>query len=870
MYRKNSSWLTNRWSIGVSALAIAAAISAPTSAEQAAAQTGGIETVVVTAQFTEQNIQTAPLAITAVTGDELQSRGINDLSQLSSEVPGLTLNKTPTAFGSGVQTYIRGIGQYDTAFASEPGVGMYIDDVYYGTLFGSSLELFDLNRVEVLRGPQGVLGGKNNIGGAIRLVSAKPQGGNTGYLQASYGTRNEIVLRGTADLTLISDKLFLRVSAVSRDQDGYVNVVDYVCQNPGSSGSLPARAATGRGDCHLGTQGGTNVSGARAAVRWVVNSHMEDTISFDVLRDNSENQAGTLMVVDTGGPNIFVNRGGSIKAIPRNQFYGVNSNGAPRATGGSIVTWNNAFNIPQYGIPWDQRFMGNPFKTTYATYESVCESAAFSCSLGQSMLRYTDGAQVHAWGASNIFDWDILDNVHFRNITGWRYYKASNSNDSDVSPMSFQLTTSKPENREFQEEGRFTGTLFDDHFDWTLGAFYYDRTNTQHGPVVIDGALAPFLVFNQSDRYETTSKSVYAHGIWHWGDFDIFGGVRYTKESKSYFFDHSGQVAGYGGGFFRSTKDSALDCNIFAGHLCDHTIHPALIAHTSKTARPDWRAGVDWHVTDDDMLYVQYSTGYRTGGTNSRPFSPAQLDSFGPENLKSWEIGAKTDWWDHRVRLNVALFHSKYEDTITPIAAVDPLFPFLPYVQYVNAGTSTRKGFEAELTVMPIDNLLVDFSYSLTRTNVDPLPGAPHGWLDGCSAAGFAAGQCGLITPGTVRAGSHPILFPERTAHFDIQYSWLLGSWGTLTPRLDANYQSIIYQSADDNKYTAVDARTLWDGRITWDAPEGGWQASLQVTNIGDKQYFVNVFDLSIFNFGSVEAQPGTGREWLFTIRKSF
>ena len=314
-----------------------------------------------------------------------------------------------------------------------------------------------------------------------------------------------------------------------------------------------------------------------------------------------------------------------------------------------------------------------------------------------------------------------------------------------------------------------------------MGAFYYDRTNTQHGPVVIDGALAPFLVFNQSDRYETTSKSAYVHGIYHLGDFDIFGGVRYTKENKTYFFDHSATVPGYGGGFFRDTKDPTLSCNIFDANAlpCDHTIHPPLRPHVSKTARPDWRAGVDWHVTDDDMLYVQYSTGYRTGGTNSRPFSPAQLDSFGPETLKSWEVGAKTDWWDHRVRLNVALYHSKYEDTITPIAAVDPLFPFLPYVQYVNAGTSTREGFEAELTVAPVEGLLMNASYSLVDTQCRSaarraawLAGRLLGrgrcqWKVSAALAGNRQeGHAPDPVPGAHGAFRHPVRLPdERLGH---------------------------------------------------------------------------------------------------------
>jgi iron complex outermembrane recepter protein len=861
------SRITSRVTAGTSSFVLAAAMLAAGAGTAAAQEsTPGIETVVVTAQFTEQNIQATPLAITAVTGEELTNRGIADLSDLQSSVPGLTLNKTPTAFGSGVQTYIRGIGQYDTAFASEPGVGMYIDDVYYGTLFGSSLELFDLARVEVLRGPQGVLGGKNNIGGSIRLVSQKPQGGNTGYLEIGYGTRNHIVTRGSADLTVIPERLFLRVSALSREQDGYVNLVDYVCKfgngfGPTGGGNLPSRTTAGSDNCGLGTQGGINVRGARASMRGIITPHMDNTLSVDILRDDSEVQAGTLMVVDVGGPDVFLNRGDGIRTIPRAQFFGVNSDGVIQATGASIVTWNNAYNIPTFGIPWDQRFLADPFKTSYATYMS------------QRGLRYDDGAQVHAWGVNNIFEWDILENVHFKSITGWRYYKAATSNDSDVSPMSFQLTTSRPENREFQQEGRFTGTLWGDRLDWVLGAFYYDRTNTQHGPVVIDGALAPFLRFQQSDRYETESKSIYAHLIFHVTDaVNVFGGIRYTKEEKVYFFDHSGEVPGDPGtGFFRSTVDPALDCNLFAGHVpCDHSIHPELLPHISKTARPDYRLGVDWHVTEDHMLYAQYSTGYRTGGFNSRPFSPNQLDAFGPETLRSYEIGAKTDWWDHRVRVNVAAYYSQYEDIITPLAATDPDFPFLPYVKFVNLGSSTQKGFEVELTATPIKNLWLNFSYSLIDAELDPLPGAPPGWIDGCTAAGVASGKCDQVSPGTVRKGNSPILYPERTAHFDISYIVETNGWGSFTPRLDVNYQSTIFQGEDNNPYTAVEARTLLDARLTWEAPEGGWQGILSVTNLGDKQYFVNVFDLAIFNFGSVEAQPGTGREWMLTLRKSF
>ena len=863
---------------GSSSLAIAAflATAGSTAASAQDATSGGLETVTVTAQYVTQNIQAAPLSISAVTSQDLDQRGISDLSQLTTSVPALTLTKTPAAFGSGVQAYIRGVGQYDTAFASEPGVGMYIDDEYYGTMFGSNLELIDLDRVEVLRGPQGVLGGKNNIGGAIRLFTKKPTGDGSGYLQASYGSLNEIDVKGAMDVTVIPDHLFARVSAMSRTQDGFMTVVDYACAHPATAGSLPV--LTTRTDCSVGRLGGTNVQGARLQLRGVINSRIEDNLSVDVIRDNSETQAGSLIVADPGtGPwnpsgNVYWFNGSSVVSVPRTTFYPASSGGPSTVSGPS--GWN-AFNVGTFGIPWDQRFIpADPYRQTYATYTSAQGN------------HYTDGAMVHAWSINNVFDWDITDSVHFKNITGFRQYKAGNSNDSDLSPMHYQLTTSYPTNREFQEEGRFSGTLFDKHLDWTVGAFYYHRTNTQSGAVDIEGAFAPFLVFQQHDMYKTTNKSAYVNLIYHiWDDLEVFAGARYTSEDKTLFFDHSRQVPGYPfSGFFRSTVDPLLDCNIFAGHLCDHSINPALLAHTSKTARPDWRAGVDYHITDDKMVYFSFSTGYRTGGMNSRPFTPAQLDSYGPENLKSYEIGAKTDWFDHRLRVNVSAYTADYNNIITPTAGTDPYLPgILPYVKYVNLASATDEGFELEATANPIDNLLIDASFSYSHLKSNPVPGAPVGWLDGCSAAGYAAGLCdanplnlGFGPPaphtsnGTTRVGSHPILFPETTFHIGAQYAIDLNGAGTVTPRLDYAWQDTIYQGANNDPYTAIKSRGLLDGRITWDAPQGGWQVALSASNLTDEKYFLNVFNLAIFGQGSVEGQPGAPREWLLTVKKSF
>ena len=858
-----------------SGLAIVLATSGIAVAQEAGTETPStekLEIIKVTAQYIAQDIQKTPLAIDAITTQDLDNRGIQDLSQLSTQIPSLNLTKEPNAFGSGVRTYIRGIGQYDTAFAAEPGVGMYIDDIYYGTLFGTVFDLLDLQRVEVLKGPQGVLGGKNNIGGAIRMISMKPGDGGSGYATVGYGAYNEIYAKGAMDLTVVPDHLFLRVSAMSKVQTGYVNMVDYACKygpgtnasGPGSAGSLPA--VTQHPDCKNGTQGGTDVQGARLAARLVLFPGLEDNFSVDVIRDNSEQAADVLYAADPNNVSVYLNRGKGVEVLPRATFFGLNSNGAVNSTSG-IPGWNAAVNIPKYGIPWDQRFIpagGSIFNTTYTT------------NISQAGLRYTDGGKVHAWGLSNLVDWDITDRIHFKSITGYRYYESASGNDSDVSPMSYQLTTSFPTNREFQQEGRFTGAIFNDKLEWTAGLFYYQRTNHQTGPVTLDANYATgatFLVFEQNDLYRTENKSAYVHLIYHLtDDLEFFGGWRYTKETKTYYFDHSGVVPGYPfGGFFRATIDPTKDCNIFAGHLCDHTISPALTPHTSRTSRPDWRAGVDYSFNREVMAYFQFSTGYRTGGTNSRPFAPDQLDSYGPETLKSYEIGLKSDWFDNRLRVNAAFFMSDYTNTVVPLAQTDLSLGFpLPYVKYVNLGSSKDKGFEIEATLIPIDGFVIDSNVSYTHLRGAALPGAPAGFLDGCSAAGAAAGVCPQVAAGTVPVGSKPILFPETTFHIGAQYTFETDSAGKFTPRLDYNWQDVVYQDGNNNPYTALPARGLLDARFTWDAPVGGWSAAVEVQNVADKRYFLDLFNLAIFGQGTIEGQPGMPRTWLFTVRKNF
>src|SRR5450755_4611982 len=194
-----------------------------TGANAAGPNSDALAEIVVTAEFRSEKLQQTPLAITALSSDALAARNITTLVDVANAAPNVTMFESNAAYGKTNAAFIRGIGQGDFNFASaEPGVGIYIDDVYFSTTFGSMFDLLDLDRVEVLRGPQGTLFGKNSIGGAIRMISKKPQGDDTGYGEVTGGNYSRREIRGAFDVALIKDVLMLRVSGMSKQRNGYV------------------------------------------------------------------------------------------------------------------------------------------------------------------------------------------------------------------------------------------------------------------------------------------------------------------------------------------------------------------------------------------------------------------------------------------------------------------------------------------------------------------------------------------------------------------------------------------------------------------------------------------------------------------------
>ncbi len=467
----------------IAATLVLPAVALAQDAEPSSQNQGGINEIVVTAQFRNQNVQEAPLAITAVDAALMEARSQTNVEQLAQRAPSVSFSAGGQ--GGGAQTAavnIRGIGQNDFQFPNEPGVGVYIDDVYYGISFGTAFDLVDLERVEILRGPQGTLAGKNSIGGSIKLFSRLPDADPDAYVEASVGSFDRISLKAATNLTIVPDKLFVRLTGTARYVDGYLDRLDYGCVHgvnvPGGN------FATGD-NCVIGTEGGQNVIAGRAAVRWIINDRVENNFIADVTRDRSEASPGKA---------IF---------LPAASTGGIDYVTGPR----------------EY--------------TNYANYSGY---------LGTDD-QYTLPAisYLNSWGVSNKLDVELSDNLSLTSITAFRHADGESAWDGDNSPVNISNNFSTFRHQQFTQELRLSATLAD-IFDVTVGGYYYKADSKLGGRVNVGAAG---LDFQSNDPFKQTSVSAFVHGVLRVTDrFNLTGGLRYTDEDKTYTFSRTSPIPG--------------------------------------------------------------------------------------------------------------------------------------------------------------------------------------------------------------------------------------------------------------------------------------------------------------------------------------
>lgn len=598
-----------------------------------------IDQIIVTAQFRSQDLQSTPLAITAVSGADLAAKGINTTQGLTEVAPSVNLRHTGSGGGKTLAAFIRGVGASDYNFGIEPGVAFYIDDVYLGPSYGTMLDFVDLERVEVLRGPQGTLSGKNAIGGAIRLVTVKPRGQNEGYMEVSTGSRGLLRMRGAYDVSIVPDKLFMRVSGYSDYQSGLVKLYDFGCVNPDELGDQSAPHAlrantTPPQSCQNGELGNSDVKAGRVQFRWTPTSDIEINLAGDYIRDTSKGAADVLLKLDPSGFANYV---------------------APGDT--------EPFFVKQYGVPYDSRFLPPGRYSSYATFEDPVYG-----------LKYPPLNTLTTKDVTLNIDWKVAPNISLQSITAYRAIGGSWAYDSDSSPLQTDGVYDTQKHKQFSQELRLSGTSFNDRFNWTVGGFYYHAKERDIG--TIEAAI--FNLFITVDSHpKNTNYAGFFHGEYKLTDkLTAIGGVRYSHENKNYHFIE-GDIAD-------------TPSNVFPGGL-------DVPAHTSYS-RWDWRVGVQYQVNPANMLYADVATGYRGGGFNPRPSNLQTVIGFKPESLVSYEIGQRSEFADRRITWNNTVYYSDYTDiqlsgrTTSIVSGGE-----FPVTVVTNAAKARIWGWESEL-----------------------------------------------------------------------------------------------------------------------------------------------------------------------------
>jgi iron complex outermembrane receptor protein len=797
--------------------------------------------IVVTAQFRSQKLQDTPLAITAINGAMLAARGQTNVSEVAAQTPNVSLAPQNAYLGPGIIAFIRGVGQTDPNFALEPGVGMYIDDVYLPTLTGSLLDLMDLDRVEVLRGPQGTLSGRNSLGGSIKLYSIKPQGSGKGMLEATYGAYNRIDMRGFIDLKL-SDTLAMRISGATKNRDGYIDRLDYAQTHPGSNVPTNAVGASPV----LGKLGGTSFTAGKVALRWKPSADVDINLSGDYTRQRDE-----------PGPSVllYANKA-SAYAGSAPPFAPSNARPWLKGKDGNPIRLNCAF-VPTGINSCDTPPAG--YDPRYISYATFFDNASGDAQMAYKPLSLNPHSNLDNWGLAGTIDWTISDNLALKSISSYRHYNSSWAF-AEGAPVQPSMLEQAQSNTQYSEEIRLSGKALDKRLDYTVGGFYFHAKGTYTGRIDLNYAGIDFL--HGPDTTPATNKAIFANVSGKLTDAaTLTAGIRSSWDSKDYTYSRHNPdgTAILGCTGYPFAANQAPNCALFG--------LDGLKANFNKQIT-DWRIAGDYRFSPQLMAYAQVSTGYRSGGVNPRPFFINQAQPFQPEKMTAYEVGFKSDLIDRKLRINVSAFYNDYKNIILTVLNCPNTagFPSTPCLQPKNVGSAHVKGFEIETTIRPTSQFTLDASLSYLDFKYTTVDTANTG----------------------VTAGMVPPYSPKWKWNFGAQYDLPDVRKGTLSLRVDGNYQSSIF--VDPTNVTSqsvstvglgggalasqigtnqIDGYFLANGRLTWRSDEGGWTVSGEVRNLTDKYYFTSM-TANFLSVGTVSGAPGLPRTWAITVKKDF
>ncbi len=602
--------LTSVWRATLAVTIIMVAGGLPVTPALAQDEGAMIEEVVVTAQRREQSLQETPLSITAFTAEEMAERSFTNLRQIGDATPNMRFTTSGTSSGrtSEALVFIRGIGQTDAWMTADPGVGIYVDGVYLARAAGSIIDLIDVERIEVLRGPQGTLFGRNTIGGAINVITTVPGEEKSGKAQFTTGRFGRIDVDAAFNGPL-TENLYAKVAVASRKRDGYIK-------------NLWDGAWDGDEDRQT----------IRGGLRWLASDDIEVTLNADYTRIDQNGIGWSNVDINpqaslAGLWNFLVSGSAGVswgehwEAPKKNQTYG----------GYASVEEVDAWGVSMT-VDWDLGSLALKSITSYRDLDSLSRNdgdaspVPFDDSPAMPELQdqFTQEFQFSGQAFDDRLNW----------IAGAYYFTEEPSFDTNIS-----LATGTFEALEAMPDALFP----------LVGGVPCPPPPGVFLPCA-GGAGNPFNValdirFKLIEELENTGYALFTQGTFDITDqLGLTAGVRYNYEEK--------------------------DFSVFQQHPTGQVQIDASANDDWASWTP--KVSIEYQIDSDYMVYASASRGFKSGGWNGRPTDEGGIQTYEEEFVWAYEVGFKTDWWNNRIRLNGAAYFNDYSDIQLVSSQADP------------------------------------------------------------------------------------------------------------------------------------------------------------------------------------------------------
>jgi len=755
-----------------------------------------LEELVVTAQKREESAQSVGIAISSFSGDQMRKLGVEDSTDVANFTPGVSLSGSFA--GQQRQYSIRGVTQNDFNDHVESPNAVYIDEGYVAFQQGSIFATFDVDRVEVLKGPQGTLFGRNATGGLVHFISNKPTEEFEGYVDVKVGAYNERRVEAAFSGPL-SESVAYRISGFTGGHDGYLEN-EYPTQTFVSDPDGTAPALTNGGADLAGTGddlGGDDSWALRGQLKIDINN--ESQLSLIGFYSESTQSTGpyqstpTIAQLDANGRTLNTYR---VSPTETREVIGPNGVGLDSFLDGDTDGLRPA-GRDFYGYLDPD---GGDFKTS-------------------SDFAFDDINTYETYGGTANYSLEYDNGVTFTAITDFKHHEKFTTLDLEAAPESQYTWFGEADIDSVTQEFRLSGES--DTLRWVTGFYYLDIDAVSIAGLSAlansnSGFPANFDQPRVSDL-KTTSYSLFGQVEFDLSEsLKLVTGLRGTKESKNYVLDvyfvgNDDPVA-----WDVPERDGGTPL-VFENHIEDNSSENLW---TGKIQ-------LDWQLSNDLLLYAGFNRGVKAGSFNSGDHTlTAEQTPYEKEVLHAYEIGFKSDWVDGLVRFNGAVYYYDYKGYQAA--------RWTGLGNIITNNDSTVKGAEFELITSPVENLDIMLTAAFIDANVEDLD---------------------LIGDGSILVDVKPTFSPENTASAFVRYTIPDIGNGDLAFQLSSSYQSSIFSNLSNFDSTEFDSWLVTNIRASWEDHGGNWALDLFVDNVFDERYNVIGFDLATVCGCNEEAQ---------------